>query len=111
MDQREYSIKTAVILPGYKEIVMAGELSIQNAKAIHLQLVQSLSDCVTIKMIFDDVTKIDLSVLQLIVSFYKSCVVRKINVSFDFQRLPEAIISVIKKNGFAEIFDIAKANA
>ena len=88
--------------PDTTYVLLEGQLVIRNAKKIKNELIVALMSSQNIVLVLRNIVKIDLAVIQLLISLQKSAISLGKNVSYDAD-LPDYIKSVMNHSGFAEI--------
>ena len=103
MKTQSVSIITSAISNDSKEVKLEGQLTIKNAASIKSDLLSALTSSKTVKIIFKNVIKIDLAVLQLIIALQKSAARDNKEFLLD-NELTDNIKSVLLNSGLQKIF-------
>lgn len=81
-----------------KEVVLSGSLSLRTAGEIRNELLQAFDEADTVKVLFQDVEDMDLSLLQIFCAAHRSAIQR--NKALIMQdRLPEVFVQIVKDAG------------
>ena len=86
-------------------VLLTGQLNIRNGTIIKKELTGALNSSQNLEVVFRDVIKIDLAVLQLLIALQKSAAQLEKNLLFDIE-LPEHIQGVINNSGLKRIFTV-----
>jgi hypothetical protein len=95
------SITTHALTAGHLEILMEGQLVIKNADAVKNALLHALAASDSLSLVFRNIVKLDLSVLQLVVAMQKSSfgLSKKLTVDIEPSDYTQ---SVITNSGLAD---------
>ena len=88
---------------GHLTVLLEGQLIIRNGNTIKKELTDALNRSQNVTLVFRNIIKIDLAVLQLLIALQKSAATLEKNLSFDIE-LPEHFRTVIKNSGLDGIF-------
>ena len=86
-----------------KQVVLEGHLVIRNAALIKEHLVSALNSSKNVTLLFKNVIKIDLPVLQLLIALQKTAAVQDKKVSFDIE-FADKIKSTLYNSDLNKIF-------
>ena len=86
-----------------KQIVIEGQLTIGNAALIKKHLLKAITGQKKIKLVFKNVVKIDLAVLQILTAFRKNTGLRGIELSVESE-LTDTIKSSLQNTGLERFF-------
>src|SRR5688572_24887884 len=86
-------------------VLLKGQLIIRNGDIIKKELTDALNSSQKLEVVFRDIIKIDLAVLQLLIALQKSAARLEKNLSFDIE-FPEHVQTMIKNSGLERIFTI-----
>ena len=98
MKTESFSITTSDINISDKQLILEGQLTIKNAASIKRDLLSALDSSQSVILVFKNVVKIDLSVLQLLVALQKSAVLHNKKLSVDGE-LTGNVKSVLLNSG------------
>ncbi|MEO6734539.1 MAG: hypothetical protein ABIN01_25185 [Ferruginibacter sp.] len=88
--------------PGNVQISFEGQLAIKNAAAIKSGLLTALSSAQNLAVVFRNIIKLDLAILQLLIALQKSASRLKKKIIFDIEST-DYIKSVIHNSGLENI--------
>jgi anti-anti-sigma regulatory factor len=91
-------------------VLLEGELVIRNAKKIRNELMLALVCQQNPVIVLKQVTKIDLSIIQLLIGLQKSAASLGKKISYRSEQ-PEYIKTIVEHSGFGEILDENFKNA
>lgn len=109
MKEKSILVTTSDTNSDYKQILLQGQLIIRNAGEIKRELISALKSSQNLKLVFRNVIKLDLSVLQLLIAFQKSAFALNRKISFDIE-LPDYITPVLQNAGLQNILAIKHLN-
>ncbi len=106
MKKESFVIKT--IPQGFDntQLLLEGQLVIRNAAIIKKELLSALSNSRNLELILKNITKADMSFLQLLIALQKSAAAQEKKLSFEME-LTDYMKSVVKNSGLEQIFQIA----
>lgn len=84
-------------------LLLEGQLILKNADLVKKELIAALNTSQNIELVFKNITKIDLSILQLLIAFQKSAAITGKNLSLDIE-LADTIRSAIWNSGLEKLF-------
>jgi hypothetical protein len=84
------------------KLLLEGQLILKNADLIKKELLAALNSSQHIELVFKNIIKLDLAILQLLVGLQKSAAEPGKNLSFDFQ-LSDTIQAVIRNSGLEKL--------
>lgn len=98
MKNESFEIKTTSTSFDKTQVVLKGHLIIRNAEAIKQQLLTALTNSQKLELVFENVTKVDLAFLQLLIALKKNCAnfEKEVSIVMDSSGY---IKSVIKNSG------------
>ena len=102
MKKANVSVSINCISSGNVQILLEGQLIINNAKAIKSKLLKALSKAQNLELVFRNVIKLDLAVLQLLIALQKSAPSLEKIISFDMEPT-DYIKSVLHNSGLQNI--------
>ncbi len=82
-----------------KRLTINGELNIQNASALKELLINSLKDTESLVINLENITKVDLSCLQILCSAHKTAISSKLNISLSHGS-SDAFVDAVKDSGY-----------
>ena len=85
------------------QVVLEGQLVIRNAKEIKRELLLALANPLSLELIFRNVIKVDVAVLQLLIALQKSAARLQKKVSFDFETTGY-LKSIMHNSGLEKVF-------
>lgn len=85
------------------QLLLEGQLVIRNAAIIKKELLSALSNSRNLELILKNITKTDMSFLQLLVALQKSAAAQEKKLSFEVE-LTDYMISVVKNSGLETNF-------
>ena len=86
-----------------RHIVIEGQLTIGNAALLKKHLLKAITGPKKIKLVFKNVVKIDLAVLQILTAFRKSAELQGVELSVE-NELTDAIKSSLQTTGLERFF-------
>ena len=86
-----------------KQIIIEGQLTIGNAALLKKHLLKAVTGPKKIKIVFKNIVKIDLAVLQILTAFRKSSEQRGIELSVESE-LTDTIKSSLQNTGLERFF-------
>lgn len=102
MKKESVSITTLTSGVNNTRLLLEGQLNIGNAHGIKRELIFALNGSQNLELVFRNIIKIDLAVLQLLIALQKSAVRLEMKLSFDME-LTDDIKSVIQNSGLEKI--------
>jgi len=102
MTRANISIRVISATPHTTRILLKGQLVVSNAEPIKKEFLDALNRSENIELIFKNITKLDLTVIQLVIALQKSVLQLKKNLSFDLE-LSEHIKLLMENSGFVSL--------
>ena len=102
MKKANVSVSINCIGSGNVQILLEGQLIIKNAKTIKSKLLEALSNAKNLELVFRNIIKLDLAVLQLLVALQKSAPSLEKNILFDMEPT-DYVKSVLHNSGLKNI--------
>lgn len=103
MKTESFSITTSGINVTDKQVILEGQLIIKNAASIKKGLLSAFDSSQNVTLVFKNVIKVDLSVLQLLVALQNSAAIHNKKLSIDSE-LTDSVKSVLLNSGLQKIF-------
>ena len=88
-------------------LIMQGQLVVKNAKAIKEELLSALNNSQNLQLVLNNIIKIDLAVLQLLIASQKMAARLQIKLSFEIE-FTDQIKLVMYNSGLEKYFLPAK---
>jgi anti-anti-sigma regulatory factor len=102
MKRESVSITTLTSGVNNTRLLLEGQLTIRNAHAIKRELLLALNSSQNLELVFRNMIKIDLAVLQLLIALQKSAARLEKTLSFDIE-LTDCIQSVMQNSGLEKL--------
>lgn len=102
MKKESISITTLAAGADTTRLLIEGQLIIRNANTIKSELIPALNSSQNLEIVFKNITKMDITVLQLIIALQKSAATLKKKLSLDIE-LTDYIKSVIQNSGLEKL--------
>lgn len=99
MKNENYLITVSPSGSGTTRVLLEGQLIIRNAAEIREQLIAAIKNYENLELVLENVTRIDLSVLQLLVALKKSAANFSKKVSFR-PELSGKMKAIVERSGF-----------
>ena len=102
MKKEAISITTLAADADTTRLLLEGQLIIRNANAIKSRFIPALHSSQNLEIVFKNITKIDVAVLQLIIALQKSAATLKKKLSLDIEST-DYIKSVLQNSGLEKL--------
>ena len=96
---RNISVSHIAVSDSAVKIIIEGDLVVGESVALQQELLKLLNTYQSIKIVFKNINKLDVSVLQLLAAMYNSCIAKQKELSCHFEE-SEYVTRIMTASGY-----------